>query len=143
MAIANIIYSIVLPGAIWLLYGSPDLSLAGNLVIFLVVILHLYTAIWVGTLFTWFRGDRFTYGMATLTINSLSFATTFVLGLLVLSRLGGKIESLSAISPIVWGVICLGVLATISIPMITSRHVSPLPKESERREFENPCDSNH
>ncbi len=143
MPIARIIFSIVLPGTIWLLYGSPDLTLAGNLGIFLVVVLHLYTAIWVDALFTWFRGDRFTYGMVTLTINSLSFATTFFLGLFVFYKSGGKIESLGSISSIVWGLIWLGVLATIAIPMIASRHVAPLPNASERRDFENPCDSNH
>ena len=115
----------------------------GNLGLFAVVVLHLYAVIWVGALFAWFRGDRFTYGMATLTINSLSFATTFFLGWIVLTRFEGKIESLSSTPPIAWGVICIGLLVTISIPMVTSRHIAPLPKTSERREYENPCDSNH
>ena len=143
MAIANIIYSFVLPVIIWLLYGLPDLHLAGNLGVFLVVIIHLYAFIWIGSVFAWFHGDRFTYGMVALAINGVSFATTFLLGWIALFRFERKIESLSSISPIVWGVIGIGVLVTVSIPMVTSRHVAPLPKASERREFENPCDSNH
>lgn len=143
MAIAKIIYSLVLPGIIWLLYGSPDLRLAGNLGIFLVVVLHLYAFIWVGAIFSWFHGDKFTYGMVALTINGLSFATTFLLCGIVVFRLDRKIESLSFISPIVWGVVGIGMLVTVLIPMMTSRQVSPLPKASDRREFENPCDSNH
>jgi len=81
--------------------------------------------------------------MVALAINGSSFAATFILCWIAFLRFGGRIESLSSISPIVWGVIGIGVLVTVSIPMATSRHVSPLPKASERREFENPGDSNH
>ena len=143
MVIANIVYSLFAPAIIWLLYGLPDLFLTGNLGLFLVVILHLYAFLWIGFLFAWFHGDTFTYGMVALTINGLSFATTFILCWIVLIRFDRKVEALSSISPFIWGVIGIGLLVTISIPMVTSRHVSPLPKVSERREFENPCDSNH
>ena len=141
MPIAKVIFSLVLPPSIWLVYGAPDLHLAGNLAIISVVILHLYVAIWFSSLFGLFRGDGFTYGFATLAINSVLFASSFLLGWVVLLRFEERIEMISSISPFIWGFICLGILATISIPLVTNRYVTQLASESDRRAYKNPCDS--
>ncbi|TSA44423.1 hypothetical protein D4R49_00170 [bacterium] len=142
MKSATIVLSVALPVVVWLLFGAPDLSLSGNLALFAIVILHLYAVIYVGSIFAWFGGDRFTYTMVAVSINGVSFLTTFVMGLITVWMFDRKVQSLELVSPLVWAVICIGFLVTIAIPMVTPRIQAPLPRASERRDFENPSDSN-
>ncbi len=143
MAIAKIICSLVMPVIIWLLYGMPDLHYVGNLAILIVVTAHLYAAIWVKSLFSWFRGDAFTYGMVAMAANGMAFATTFLTCWIKLLLLERRIESLSAIAPIVGGISALGILMTVAIPMFTSRHTTPLPVDRDRGELQAFAESNH
>lgn len=138
MIFVNFIYSLFLPATIWLLYSAPDLKLAGNIAVFIVVVLHLYAVIWAGSIFRAVSGDEFTYGMLSRGINLCSFLTTFVAGLITFVVHDWSIQSVNTISPFAWGVIALGFLVTLGIPLLSTRYVRPLPKSSDRREFEDP-----
>lgn len=131
-------YSLFLPFTIWLVYGSPDLRLMGNLVLFLVVVLHLFAVIWLRWIFAIFQGDAFTYGMVALGINISSMLSTFAAAFITFYIYDHRIQTVSMISPFAWGVICLGFLVTIAVPLLTTRHVAPLAKESSRRQYEDP-----
>lgn len=139
MITSRLIYSAFLPFTIWLIYGAPDLRLAGNLVMLLVVVAHLFTVIWVRIVFALFQGDVFTYGAVAAGFNISSFITTFVSGLITFWVYDGTITHVSMISPFAWGVVCLGFLVTIAIPVLSTRHIAPLPKAAERRAYESPA----
>ncbi len=134
----NIVYSFALPFTIWLLYGAPDLTLQGNLALFIVVVLHLYCVIWYRMIFAMFSGDSFAYGMVALGINISSFITTFISGFFTFLFFDKSIQTLGMISPYSWGFIALGFFVTTTIPIVSSRHVHPLPKSTSRREYEDP-----
>ena len=140
MIASRLFYSLFLPLTIWLLYGAPSLLLTGNLVLVAVVVLHLYALIWYRYLFKFFGGNEFTYAPMALGINISSFFSTFTSGLLTFWILGKNIEDFRDISPLAWGFICTGFLVTFALPVSSTRHVAPLPKASQRREFENPLD---
>ena len=61
MLIIKFILSAVLSFAFWLLYGAPDMQMAGNLAIFGCTTLHLLFIIWNKETFSLFGGDAFTY----------------------------------------------------------------------------------
>jgi hypothetical protein len=137
----KLVYSVFLPFTIWLLFGAPDILLTGNLLLLLVVILHLFTVIWFRSVFALFHGDAFTYGTVALGFNISSFVTTFVTGFITFWAFDRRIETVTMISPISWGAICIGFLVTIAVPVLTTRHVNPLPKASSRREYQDPNSS--
>jgi len=132
------VLSVVVPVVLWLLLGAPPLSLAGNLALFAVLILHLYAVIWANVLFALFRGDAFTYGAVTRSINMLSLTYTFAITWVVLHMIHKRITDISDISPYTWGFISLGLLLTAGLPILTSAGVSPLPTAKDRRPFEKP-----
>lgn len=140
MITSRLIYSVFLPLTIWLLYGAPSLLLMGNLAVMVVVVLHLYAVIWVRYVFKLFDGDAFTYGALAFGFNLSSLLTTFVSGFVTLYLHGRAIENVGDIPALAWGVICLGFLVTIAIPVLTTRSVGPLPKQTERREYESPIE---
>jgi len=136
MNTAKLVYSVILPFVLWLVFGAPDLRLPGNLLLFLVVILHLFAVIWFRRIFAMFEGNSFTYGAVALSINISSFISTFVASFLTFLLFDRRIESVGMISPFAWGAIGLGFLVTIAVPVLSTRHVDPLPKASSRRDYE-------
>ena len=138
MIARNLLFTIGFPFVIWLLYGTPDLSLLGNLALFAVVIVHLYLVIWSRLLFVIFSGDQFTYGFVALGVNISSFVSSLFTGFVTFHWLGKEIRTISMISPYAWGFIAVGFLVSMAIPVSSARHVSPLPKSSSRREYEDP-----
>jgi hypothetical protein len=138
MYTSKLVYSVFLPMTLWLVFGAPDLRLAGNVALMLVVVLHLFTVIWFRSIFAMFQGDAFTYGSVALGFNISSFITTFVAAFITFFVYDQKIETMDMIPPISWGAICLGFLVTIALPILGTRHVSALPKAAGRREFEDP-----
>lgn len=137
----KLVYSVFLPVTIWLLFGAPDIRLAGNLLLLLVVVLHLFAVIWFRSVFALFHGDAFTYGFVALGFTLSSFVTTFITAFVTFLVFDRRIETVGMISPISWGAICVGFLVTIAVPVLTTRHVSPLPKASSRREYQDPNSS--
>jgi len=140
MNTAKLAYAALLVPILWLLLGIPDLGHRGNLVVFSVVVLHLFAIVWTDEFFKLFKGDAYTYGGYTLGANLVSFAVNFVTAWIVLRLHGGDIVGVGMVSPYAWGLMALSALSTIAMPLLTPGVVSPLPKASERREFENPCD---
>jgi hypothetical protein len=138
---AKVIYSLVLPVVVWLLLGAPSLEFSGNLAVLVVLLLHLGALIWYESLFSMVRGDTLTYGMVTQGLNILLFAVCCVGTGVTLFIADGRIVSPSDVPKFVWGGLILGLLLTISIPLLASRQVRPLPRATDRREFENPTDS--
>lgn len=138
MTAIKIFLSIVLAFITWLLLGGPDLSKSGNLIISLVIIAHIYVVIWSGPIFRAFKGDEFTYGMATLGINIFSLLYTFATAGALLYIYGNSINDVNAVPKYIWGIMLLGVLFSVLIPMLTTSDVRPLPKKESRREFEPP-----
>lgn len=138
MKASRLFFSTVLPPIIWLLFGGPDLALAGNAVLFLTVVVHLYVVIWNDFVFGLLRGDAFTYGMVTRAINMVSFLTSLVVGWLALLALGDQAASLSSVPKPALGVMILSLLLTIALPLLTSRQVSRLPTAADRRTFHDP-----
>ena len=140
MNVAKVAYSLLLTPIVWLLLGAPSLEFAGNLALVSVVALHLNAVIWTGSFFSLLGGDRVTYGGYTLGATILSFAINFVIVWIVLRWHGGEVRAAAEISPYAWGLMGLSALSTVAMPLLTHRNVEPLPKLSERRDFENPCD---
>ena len=139
---ARLIASLVLPAIIWLLYGAPDLALSGNRALMAVIVLHLFAVIWLRPMFRLFRGDDFTYGMLGLSLNLVSFAVTLVAGFVGMRLIHQQLASVHDLPAIIWGMIGLGLAMTAAIPVLTMRSVSPLPKASGRREYEDPTGPN-
>jgi len=137
----KIVYSLVLPPIIWLLYGWPSLQYAGNLALLIVVVAHLYAVIWQDQLFAIFQGEPFTYSMVARAINIIPVVGAVITSGVLLAMFGRQIEAVGAIPNLVWGLFAVSALFTITFPVFTSRHMSPLPRASERREYENPSDS--
>lgn len=140
MLVIKIILSCLLSLSFWLLYGAPDMRMAGNLAIFGCTVLHLLFIIWNKESFAIFGGDDFTYGMATLGINITSFIWTLVSGWVILYvyGVGGSITTIQQVPYIVWGLLTLGIIGSLLIQMLTTNHVSPLPNLDNRRQFEPP-----
>jgi len=138
MSPAKTISSFVLPLLVWLVYGAPNLSLAGNLALLGIITLHLYLLIWSDLVWSCFSGDRFTYRMVGMGFGSFSFAVTFSLGAYLIYSAHKSLEYVSSIPAPSWAIFVLGIFATLLIPMLSTKRVTPLPKISERGEFENP-----
>lgn len=134
----EILLSIAAPLISWLLLGAPHLNLSGNLALFVVLVAHFYVVIWNDLVFRLFSGDRFTYGAVALTINLISMVTNFVAVWVTLHIAAKHIARVTDISPYSWGVIALSLMATIIFPILTQRNVAPLPRATDRREFEDP-----
>lgn len=141
MKATNIAYSIALPPIIWLVYGMPSLGFPGNAVLFAIVLVHLYVVIWQSAVFEALRGSEFTYGMVMRALNGLSLLTTVVTCGLILLRFHGRVTEMSQVPGFAWGLMALSMLGTLTLPLFSSRDISPLPLASQRRAFENPCDS--
>lgn len=140
MTPAKLVYSLLLPVLVWLLYGAPSLALPGNLAILAAVLCQLYAMIWQRALYRALGGDEFTYGMLTKGLNFILFMVVFLVAGVTLMVTGGAIATPIDVSVFVWAVLLVCLLLTVSIPLLASRHVEPLPKASERREYENPAD---
>ena len=120
------------------MFGAPNLSMTGNLIIFIVVIVHLYVVSWSDEVFKLFRGDVFTYGMVTKSVNFLSLIYTLSVAAFLFYTFNSKIEALSQLPYFAWGIMLLGLLGSLSIPMFSTCSVDPLPNRDERRSYEPP-----
>jgi hypothetical protein len=140
MLFIKLILSFVLSFGFWLLYGAPDMQIAGNLAIFGCTVLHLLFIIWNKETFALFGADAFTYAMLTLGINMSSFIWTLVGGWLILYRYGdsGSISYIHQVPYFVWGFLSLGLIGSLLIQMLTTNHLSPLPNRDDRRQYEPP-----
>ena len=112
--------------------------MTGNALIFAVTGLHLGLVIWNREIFRVFRGDEFTYGMVTMGMNILSLLWTVVSSLIIVSVYGREIAALSSLPSMVWGIMSLGLLGAVLLPVLSTRSVAPLPDRDERRTYENP-----
>lgn len=135
MNISNIVLSITIPFIIWLFYGMPDLSIYGNLILFATVIFHLLVTVWINFLFRLFRGDVYTYGMVTASLNGLSFFVNFSIGFFTFFTFRNDITLPSVVSPITWSFMLLSMLGTLIIPLLTSQDDSTLPQKANRRKY--------
>jgi uncharacterized membrane protein (UPF0182 family) len=143
-----VVLSVILPTTCWFLFGSPDLNNSANLLFFTIFVLHICAVIWQGKLFKLFGGDGFTYGAVGLGINIWSLAYTFVMVFGLFHRVAffqliwGEdfYKDAQHVPKILVGFLLLGLLLTIAIPLLTTRHVTPLSKKSDRREFDTPGD---
>lgn len=138
MSVARILNSLFLPAVIWLLLGAPSLSVSGNLVLFSFVTLHLLVVIWNDSIFRLFGGDAFTYGMYSMAVNIVSFAFTFAVALGVMLISGRELGSANDVPAFAWGLMVLGVLGTVFLPLLVSHKVDPLPKPADAREYQDP-----
>ena len=138
MLIIKLLLSIVLAFSCWLVYGAPALQMPGNVLVVGCTILHIFIVIWNKEVFALFRGDAFTYGMVGLGINLASLGWTIGAGILILYLYGKEINSLGIVPPFVWGGLCLGLIGSLLIPMLTTNGTSPLPNRDSRRDYELP-----
>ncbi len=138
MLIIKLILSVVLSFSFWLIYGSPDLQMPGNVLIVGCTVLHLLIVIWNKEVFRVFRGDEFTYGMVGVGVNLASFGWTLGAGILVLYSYGKQINSLGMVPSFVWGGLCLGLIGSLLIPMLSTSKISQLPNRESRRDYELP-----
>jgi hypothetical protein len=138
---ANILYSLILPPLIWLLFGAPSLLHASTLGILALPLLHLWLVIWQGQVFRLLKGDRFTYGSVSRAINILAVAFSLVIARLALFTYGAASDSLSSVPAYFWGAWMLALVVSLSLPILASRQLEPLASDADRRSFENPCDS--
>lgn len=143
-----IVLSVILPTTCWFLFGSPDLNNSANLLFFTIFVLHIFTVIWQSKFFNLFGGDGFTYGAVSLGINIWSLAYTFIMVFGLFHRVAlfqfiwGQdfYKDAQHVPKILVGFLLLGLLLTIAIALLTTRHVTPLPQKADRREFETPGD---
>lgn len=141
-----IVISVFFPTTCWFLFGSPDLQNSANLLFFSVFLLHIFAVIWQGKLFKLFGGDRYTYGAVGLGINIWSLAYTFILVYQIFHNIlffdwffgNARYESAQQVPKSLVGLLLIGLLVTIAIPLLTTRNVTPLPQKDERRKFESP-----
>jgi hypothetical protein len=138
MSLSRVLNTLLLPGVIWLLLGAPSLLISGNAILFAFVIAHLLVVIWNDAIFALFRGDSFTYGMYSMSVNIISFAITFLVAFLVLLFSDGLLGSAKDIPAIAWGLMVLGVLGTVFLPLLVSHNVAPLPRPADAREYHDP-----
>jgi hypothetical protein len=137
MIIVKLFLSLCITAAFWLLYGAPNLEMSGNLIVFSVTVIHLLIIVWNKEIFDLLQGDSFTYGMATLGINLASFGWTLVSGFVILKIYGYKIEDYEQVPYYVWGVMLLGLIISLAIQLLSNKYVTPLPRSTDRREYEN------
>jgi len=143
-----IVLSVILPVTCLFLFGSPDLNNSANLLFFTIFVLHIFTVIWQNKLFKFFGGDAFTYGAVGLGINIWSLAYTFSLvfasfhRMAIFEAIWGEdyFTDIQHVPKVLVGFLMLGLLLTIAIPLLTTRHVTALPQKGDRREFETPGD---
>ena len=135
---SRLIFTLLLPPLIWLLCGWPSLQLQGNLALLGVMLAHIYVVIWQGPIFKLMRGDAFTYGAVTLSLNIISLIVTMAMtiGMFVLSK--GGVAQVNDVPTPVWGLVGISLLLTVSLPVLAGRAATPLPKASERRVYEDP-----
>ena len=122
-------------------------SYSANLLIFSIFVVHIFAVIWQSKLFSFFGGDGYTYGSVGLGINIWSLAYTFTWEISIFHKMlffrffwgENAFKDVTHIPKILVGLMLLGLLLTIAIPLLSSRHLtSALPKKTERREFETP-----
>lgn len=132
------IQSLVLPPVLWLLLGAPAPNRAGSLALCGILLLHLYSVVWLPQLFRLLRGDRFTYGLIGAALNMFSFAVSYVVVWVVFHLLGGALQEISEVASYVWGFLLMNLLGTVTIPLLSHRPVAPLPTRHERRTYAPP-----
>ncbi|GEM_PF-2591246 len=119
----------------WFLCGGPNfIDHLASLGYFGLGLIYLLCMIWTDSLFTLFNGDRYTYGAAGKSI-ALFFGSPAVIIIALLVRGDSNILSIPTwLNNIGIGFILLGLLSILSVPIMTSNSVDPLPiKESRRR----------
>ncbi len=138
-----LLLALVIPCVIWLVFNGPDLRHTANLFFVAIIVLKFYWLVWGRYLFGLFGGDRFTYGGVALGISVFAFGQSLLWGLyyfllfpLVSGASGWK--EFRDIPNWMVGYLSLWLLLNLAISHLTSRHVAPLPKASERRAFEQP-----
>ena len=138
MIFIKIFLTVALSFAAWLLIGGPGLDAAGSLVIFGFLAFHLIIIIWNRSIFKFFGGDDFTYGMVTQSINILSFVYSLIVTFVIFHFFGYSIPSFNSLPKYLWGTLALGLIGSITIQMLSTKYVSPLPNRDDRRVFEKP-----
>ncbi len=138
MLAVKIASTAALLGIVWLLYGGPDLGLAGTFAVFACTALHLVLVVFNRELFRTLRSDELTYGLTMLSMNIAGFAVAFVAGLALLYAFGPRIGTLAEVPNVLWGVTLLGVLASVLLPLLSVRGAQRLPDASAMRTFEAP-----
>jgi len=141
-----IFLSAVIPAVLWLIFGAPDLRNSANALFFIVMVLHLYVLIWQRKVFKWLGGDYYTYGAANFAINLVSllytlvFSSQFFLKTSLFEWLFGKSfhQGIGDVPKVLIGFMLAGLVVTLSLALLTSRHLPALASKSERRTFETP-----
>ncbi|MEI6720322.1 MAG: hypothetical protein WCO67_06120 [Betaproteobacteria bacterium] len=134
----GVFFSLIGPLVLWLLFGAPSLAIAGNLVLFAAMTCHLLAVIWSDSLFRLVGGDTFTYGSVNRALTGVSFLVTAVAGGFALHAGASRIQSVGDVPAYVWGVLLMGLVITITVPLLSAAPVGRLPKSSDRRGFEDP-----
>jgi hypothetical protein len=134
---------LALPSVMWLLFNGPDLKSSANLFFFGIIVLKLYWLVWGRMLFVMFGGDQFTYGGLALGVNLYAFVQSLAWGVTYFTilpwfMLAPQWEHLGEVPIYIVGYLSVWLLLNMAIPLLASRHVSPLPKASERRTYETP-----
>jgi hypothetical protein len=134
----KLLTTVVLLAVGWLLYGGPDLSRAGTLAVFAFTALHLLLVVFNRELFRTLGSDELTYGLTMLSMNIVGFGVTFVGGLGLLYMFGPRIDKVAEVPEELWGVMILGVLLSLVLPLLSVRGAQRLPDASAMRPFEPP-----
>ena len=136
--VARIVLSLILPLILWLVFGQPSLTMAGNAGLCALALVLLLSMMWHDVVARAFNSDLFTYRMISFALN----AVFGVLGLLVVGVLfyaaPSGFASFGDVPGLAWAGLLVLLLLSWVVPMATSNKVSALQQKSSRREFENP-----
>jgi hypothetical protein len=120
----------------WFLCGGPNFfEHPASLGYFGLGLIYLLCMLWTDSLFILFDGDSYTYGPTGKGI-ALFFGSPAVIIIALLVRVDSNILNIPTwLNNIGIGFILLGLLSILSVPIMTTNSVNPLPIKESRRNY--------
>lgn len=121
----------------WFLCGGPNfINHPASLGYFALGLAYISCMIWTDALFNLFNGDRYTYSAAAKGI-ALFFGSPAVIVIAMLVRVDSNLLNIPQwLNNIGIGFTLLGFLPILSVPMMSSNAVEPLPNQQSRRNYD-------
>ena len=123
---------------IWLMFGGPNSFTTEAALLFMAALLSCYMVIWNNLIFQLFDGDGYTYGIASKSVAFIGFIMTLIASLRGYYLTKALPIGSGIVSPFNWIAVVLGLFVPFWLPIASRRSVTPLPRKSTRREFEDP-----
>ena len=128
----------------WFLCGGPNFfEHPTSLALYGLGLAYITCIIWTDLIFSLFNGDRYTYSAAGKGI-AIVIGSPAIVIIALLIRVDSNIYSLPGwLNNIGIGFILLGLLSILTLPIMSSNSVGALPKQTERRCYDNPTVANN